>query len=51
VSLARIEVVRFPIKLNDDMCRVTDEVDHVSSHRRLSAERDSVKMMCLEIAP
>src|SRR6476660_1936982 len=51
IPLLRIEVVRFSIKLYDDVRAVTDEVEHVSSHRRLSAERNSIEMMRLEIAP
>jgi hypothetical protein len=51
VLLPRFEVVRFPVKLHDEVRGVTDEVGNVSSHRGLSAERNSIKMMRLEISP
>ena len=51
VMLPRIEVVCFSIELQDDMRGVADKVDDVSSHWRLSAEREPVEVMRLEIAP
>jgi hypothetical protein len=51
VLLPRIAVVRFSVKLHNDARGMTNEVDHVSAYRCLSVERDSIKMMRLEIAP
>src|SRR5258708_6822314 len=51
MPLPRIEVVRFSVKLHDDVCSVAHKVDHIWTHRRLSAERDPIEMMRLEIAP
>jgi len=49
--LSRIEIVRFSIKLHDEVRRVAYEVDHISTHRGLSAECKPIKTMRLEIAP
>ncbi len=49
--LPRVEVVRASIKLYDQARSVAHEVDHISAYRLLSAKRESIKTMSLEIAP
>src|SRR5207248_10146205 len=49
--LSRVEVVRASIKLYDDACSVAHEVNHISAHRLLSAKREAIEAMSLEMAP
>jgi hypothetical protein len=50
-SQAFFEIVRLTIEFNDKPCGVANEVNDVSSHRRLATKREAVEMTRLEITP
>jgi hypothetical protein len=49
--LARVEVVCASVELTDESRRVTHEINNISVHGCLSAEREAIEMMSLQVSP
>ena len=51
MALPRVEVVCSSVELHDEASGMAYKIDDILSHWRLSTERESIKVMSLEIAP